>query len=426
MTEEIFRATRSVCPVCRKPIPAQLQWKGPELFMVKDCPEHGRSETVVWRGKTDLKKWLGGTPPMSDDEGLRCPADCGLCPEHRRGTCCTVLELTDRCNLSCRYCFAAAGGGEDRPIEDIRRDLKNLIVPGKTLVQLSGGEPTVRDDLPEIVRYASECGCKYIQLNSNGIRLAAEEDYVRALAEAGLSFVFMQFDGTSDTVYEAIRGRALWAEKLRAIVNCSKYNLGVVLVVTVVPGVNDGMLGDILRFGVGMSPSVRGVHFQPVTWLGRSPSGPADERRMTLDELIDALVKQSDGMLTPENLAPSRCDHPLCGFHGDFVAAGGQLKPLTHWTGDEKPCEATADQNREFVGRRWQRPEGECCCSPDMSTMDGFLDSVKHYGFTVTSMAFQDAGNFDIERLRSCSTHVYSDGRFIPLCAYYLSKEAKS
>jgi len=186
------------------------------------------------------------------------------------------------------------------------------------------------------------------------------------------------------------------------------------------------IVGDILRFGVGMSPSVRGVHFQPVTWLGRSPSGPADERRMTLDELIDALVKQSDGMLTPENLAPSRCDHPLCGFHGDFVAAGGQLKPLTHWTGDEKPCEATADQNREFVGRRWQRPEGECCCSPDMSTMDGFLDSVKHYGFTVTSMAFQDAGNFDIERLRSCSTHVYSDGRFIPLCAYYLSKEAKS
>ncbi len=280
----------------------------------------------------------------------------------------------------------------------------------------------MRDDLPEIVRYAKDCGCKYVQLNSNGVRLAADEAYVKSLADAGLSFVFMQFDGLKDDVYEQIRGRALWKEKLGAIANCSKYNLGVVLVVTVVPGVNDRELGKILRFGLAMSPSVRGVHFQPVTYLGRSPSEPADEKRMTLDELVSAIVEQTNGLIRAENLAPSRCDHPMCGFHGDLIALPGDLRPLTHWSGDEKSCEATADQNREFVGRRWLRPEGACRCSPDMSTLDGFLDGLKTYGFTVTSMAFQDVDNIDVERLRYCSTHVYKDGRFTPLCAYYLTK----
>ena len=420
MERETLRETRSVCPVCLEPVLARLVRRDGRVYMEKSCPVHGGCETIVWRGQADFERWIGGTPALLPDEGVRCPADCGPCAEHRRGTCCTVLALTSRCNLSCRYCFAAAGGGEDRPLADIERDLRALIVPDKTLVQLSGGEPTVRDDLPEIVRYAAQCGCKYIQLNSNGVRLAADEEYVKALADAGLSFVFMQFDGISDDIHERIRGRALWREKLQAIVNCSKYRLGVVLVVTVVPGVNDHALGDILRFGVSMSPSVRGVHFQPVTYLGRSPIAPTEETRMTLDELIAALVSQSGGVIRTENLAPSRCDHPLCGFHGDFIALPGELRPLTHWEGDTGCCEATADQNREFVGRRWQRAETECCCSPDPSSLDGFLDSVKTYGFTVTSMCFQDAGNLDIERLRYCSTHVYTDGRYVPLCAHYL------
>lgn len=417
---EVIRRTRSVCPVCLAPVPANIEPRDGGLFMVKDCPAHGHFETVIWRGNVDYGKWLGGVPALREGEGERCPRDCGLCQEHKRGTCCTVLELTSRCNLHCSYCFAGAGGGEDRPLDGIKRDLKALTVPGQTLVQLSGGEPTVRGDLPEIVRFARECGCKYIQLNSNGIRLAEDDDYVRTLAEAGLSFVFMQFDGLHDDIYRRIRGRALWKEKLQAIINCSRHNLGVVLVVTVVPGVNDQDLGKILRFGLDMSPSVRGVHFQPVTYLGRSPAAPNDGRRMTLDELVAAIERQTNGLIHAENLAPSRCDHPLCGFHGDFIALPGELKALTHWRG-EAGCEATAEQNREFVGRRWQRPEGECCCSPDITTLDGFLDSIRYYGFTVTSMAFQDADNLDIERLRTCSTHVYRNGRYLPLCAAYLT-----
>ncbi len=101
------------------------------------------------------------------------------------------------------------GAGDDIPLAKIKEDILALTCPGKTFLQLSGGEPTVRDDLPEIVAYAKNVGCKYLQLNSNGIRLAEDEAYVAALAEAGLSFVFMQFDGTRDDIYRKLRGKPL-------------------------------------------------------------------------------------------------------------------------------------------------------------------------------------------------------------------------
>jgi len=179
---------------------------------------------------------------------------------------------------------------------------------------------------------------------------------------------------------------------------------------------------------VSGSPAVRGVHFQPVSYLGRTPAVPADDMRLTLDELVAGIEDQTGGMIQAEHLLPSRCDHPLCGFHGDFVAApDGRLVPLLSRRESGTGCgcgAATAEQNRAFVARRWQRPPqspGGSCCG-DMRDMDGFLDRVKSHGFTVTAMAFQDAGNLDLERLRRCSLHVFQDGRFVPFCAYYLSR----
>jgi len=58
---------------------------------------------------------------------------------------------------------------------------------------------------------------------------------------------------------------------------------------------------------------------------------------------------------------------------------------------------------------------------PDSLDLDYFMNRVRTHGFTLTSMAFQDAGNLDLERLRRCSLHVFDNGRFVPFCAYYLS-----
>ena len=427
MSREWPQATASVCPVCLKRIPAQRVRTGDAVFLRKACEAHGSFESVLWRGHVDVDDWTGprAEPPPGNP---RCPTECGLCPDHLQESCCVLLEVTGRCNLACRFCFAAGDRGEEPTLAWLKTALRQLAQPGQTLVQLSGGEPILRDDLPEVVAAAREAGCRYVQLNSNGIRLAEDPGYMRELAEAGLSFVFMQFDGTEDDIAVRLRGRPLLALKQRAIEHCAAQNVGVTLVPTLVPGVNTDSIGEILRFAVARAPAVRGVHFQPVSYFGRMPAVPTDGMRFTLDELLAAIGVQAGEVIDAGHLRPSRCDHPLCGFHGDFVVApaGGRLIPLTPRRSAECGCgggPVTAERNREFVGRRWQRPSpaGGDIAGGDLRDMGVFLRRVETHGFTVTAMAFQDAGNLDLERLRRCSLHVFDQGRRVPFCAHYLS-----
>ncbi len=425
----IIRQTYSVCPVCLQRIPAVHAAYDNEVYLEKTCPEHGDFSAVIWRGLRDIEAWRGDLPTISEGEIGNCPHACGLCPEHKQGTCCVLLEVTKRCNLNCSFCFAEGGKGEDIAFETVRQRLQALAVPGKTLVQLSGGEPTVRDDLPQIVAAAKEAGCQYVQLNTNGIRLAEDPGYVHSLAEAGLSFVFMQFDGMNDGIYRALRGRDLLSVKRQAIENCGSCNLGVTLVPTLVPQVNTQDIGNIIRFAVSQSPVVRGVHFQPVSYFGRIPSKPLDDRRFTLDELLEAIEEQAGAIVPRDSLLQSCCDHPMCGFHGDYIVMPDKsLNPL-HRVNNSCCCKTTtSDQNRSFIARKWQRPKVEddggtnsAKNKPHLNSLDGFLRRIRTHSFTLTAMAFQDAGNLDLERLRRCSLHVFDDGRLVPFCAYYLT-----
>ncbi len=430
---KILRQTYSVCPVCLQRIPAVHVTYGKEVYLEKTCPQHGDFSAIIWRGLRDIEAWRGDLPPIMEGENENCPHACGLCSEHQQGTCCVLLEVTKRCNLHCSFCFAEGGTGEDITFETIKARLKALAVPGKTLVQLSGGEPTVRGDLPRIIAAAKEAGCQYVQLNTNGIKLAEDAEYVHSLAEAGLSFVFMQFDGMDDGIYRVLRGRDLFSVKRQAIDNCARHNLGVTLVPTIVPQVNTQDIGNIIRFAVSQAPAVRGVHFQPASYFGRIPTIPSDDQRFTLDELLEAIEEQAGALVPRDSLLPSRCDHPLCGFHGDYIVMPGQsLNPL-HKTNNSCCKTTTADQNRSFVARKWQRPKAEDDGEMDLEknepcfdSFDSFLRRVRSHSFTLTAMAFQDAGNLDLERLRRCSLHVFDDGRFVPFCAYYLTSHAKS
>jgi len=468
----VIRRTFSVCPVCLKRIPACHVRKEDAIFMEKKCLDHGFFSTPVWRNHVPISEWIGDTPEIRDGENRDCPHACGLCPDHQRETCCVLLEVTGRCNLHCRFCFADAAPAPDPPLAAVKGWLEQLAVPGKTLVQLSGGEPTVRDDLPEIIRHARQAGCAHVQLNTNGIRLGQDKAYVRQLADAGLSFVFLQFDGMDDDIYRTLRGKPLLDIKKKAITHCGECGIGVTLVPTLVTDVNVHQIGAIIDYGISMSPWVRGVHFQPVSFFGRIPQMPSDRMRLTLDQLMAKIETQTGGRIAKQHLLSSRFNHPLCKFHGDFVVLPDSIMPLSHPRDRSGQCgdiPVTVDQNRAFITRRWQRPEpallsptcsapsrccpssgniapSSCCNSyvltaphekrspdmpaetlfpmqppPDSLDLDYFMNRVRTHGFTLTAMAFQDAGNLDLERLRRCSLHVFDNDRFVPFCAYYLS-----
>ena len=425
--------TKSVCPICLKIIDAKLVYRDGYVYLEKKCLEHGSFSSVVWKNKVNFVSWLGASASnYKDDEScsFSCAA-CGICPEHKNGTCCVVYEVTSRCDMNCKFCFsnrADTALAADIPLELIKKDIESFVYPKRTLIQLSGGEPAMRDDLPDVVKIAKDVGCKYVQLNTNGIRIAKEPEYLKKLADSGLSFVFLQFDGMNDEIYRTLRGKSLLETKKRAIENCARFNIGVTLVPTVVRGVNYSNIGDILRFAISMSPIVRGVHFQPAAYIGRVPSVPCNEDRITLDELIEQINIQSENLIKIENIKPSRCDHPLCGFHGDFVVKEDfTLYPITVQSKNSSSCcgstDSAADKNREFVGRRWKRNDTEVpkCDSSDITDMEYFISRVKSHGFTVTSMAFQDAGNLDAKRIRDCSLHVYKSGRLVPFCINYLT-----
>ncbi|SFG30122.1 hypothetical protein SAMN05660649_01332 [Desulfotomaculum arcticum] len=442
---EVVMVTESICPRCLGRIPAWRVKRGNDVFLVKDCPEHGHFETVVWRGQPAYESWvrpkIPSQPPVcftGIDKG--CPFDCGLCEAHRQHTCTALLEITQRCNLQCSFCFAGAGGSQlpDPDFQVIKGWYEKILAAGGPFnIQLSGGEPTLRDDLPEIIALGVSLGFKFIQINTNGLRLARDPNFVVKLKEAGLASAFMQFDGVTDEVHAALRGRPLLEEKIKAIEQCAADDIGVVLVPTLVPGVNDQQIGEIIKFAVEHAPAVRGVHFQPVSYFGRYPGVPADKDRITIPEIINAIEMQTRGLVKAHNFEPPGCENAFCSFHGNFVLMqDGSLSPWTKHDPAQCSCKPQiaalgAAKTRDFVARHWAKPAEACSCSaapaettPGWEELDNFLARLRTHTFTISGMAFQDAWNLDLERLRDCCIHVISpEGMLIPFCAYNLTDQ---
>ena len=213
-----------------------------------------------------------------------------------------------------------------------------LDTTGTPTIQLSGGEPTVRDDLPQIVSLGRQMGFEHIMINTNGVRIAKDKEYLRKLVDSGASTIFLQFDGVTDEVYHYTRGANLTKLKIEAISNCAEAKIGVILVPTVVPRVNDHQLGDIIQFAKQWIPTVKGIHFQPVSYFGRYPVAPEDKDRITIPDVIDGLVKQTGGELKPENFIPRRSQDSHCSFSSLFILSDGRLLAITRRLTEELVC----------------------------------------------------------------------------------------
>ncbi len=442
MMEEIsLSETESICPECFAVVPARRVGRGDRIFLKKTCPEHGSYETVIWRGHPAFSSWVSPKTPSCPENPSTlvekgCPLDCGLCAGHRQHTCTALIEVTQRCNLRCAFCFADAGNKNksDPALEDLKEQFDRLLaVAGPCNVQLSGGEPTLRDDLPEIAAMGRSRRFSFIQINTNGLRLAKDPSYVKALKDAGVASVFLQFDGMEDSVYLKLRGRELLREKRLAVEHCAGHGIGVVLVPTIVPGLNTRQIGPIIEFAFRELPAIRGVHFQPVSYFGRYPSPPGDEDRITIPEIIAEIETQTGGRIRAEHFKPSGCENALCSFHGNFVLlADGSLRPWTQRQSQDCGCKPIfaaegAAKARRFVTRFWSQPAEKqvhsvCGQVQSLGAWDEFLNRAGTHSLCISGMAFQDAWNLDLDRLKDCCVHVvHPDGRLIPFCAYNIT-----
>lgn len=436
---KIISKTESLCPVCLKKIHAQIYIKDHNAYMEKICHEHGHFKTIIWKESMPIENWIRkkerayiSNPITNIQKG--CPFDCGLCSEHRQHTCTALIEVTQNCNLNCKFCFADSSGykEKDPSLEKIEFLYKQILkASGKCNIQLSGGEPTVRNDLASIIKIGANLGFPFIQINTNGIRMGEDESYVKKLKSAGLNSVFLQFDGTKDTIYERLRGKKLLDVKIKAIENCKKHSVGIILVPTLVPGVNVDNIGSIIDFALAHAPVVRGVHFQPVSYFGRVPFIPKDEDRVTLPEIMEEVEKQTRGKIKKDSLKPPGCENSLCSFHGSYLYEGNKkLMHLTKHTScscKSEKAEEGARKAKAYVSRNWSYKKMDQKNKKEDHTAlvrgwDEILNRINNNSFSISAMAFQDVWNVDLERVRDCCIHVVSpDGRLIPFCLYNLS-----
>lgn len=428
--------TNTLCPVCMKTIKAEKIAEDDVVYIVKTCPEHGSWKVKIWNGVEHYKYLyefaaVPKTPEKFAVPQIKdCPHDCGLCNQHMQHSCLNVVEVTNHCNLNCPICFATANGcGYDYhpDMETIRGMFKTVVdyVKSPRCIQLSGGEPTVRDDLPEIVRMAKEMGIEHVEVNTNAVRIAKDIEYLRALKEAGVDDFYMQFDGTKDDIYLQTRGKPLFELKEQAIANCAEVGIGITLVVTVSPNINLDHVGEIIKYAATKVPTVKGVHFQPISYFGRYPVDPENDDRVTIPELAQAIEKQTKGMLKADNFIPTSCSNVHCDMKSlSVVLPDHSLFPLTTMAlGPPRKTDDVADKTRGEVSQFWRFIENSMDGEDENRSDDGswrtFVSRAKTHYLTVSAMAFQDVWTGETDRWERCCIHVVTlDGRLIPFCLF--------
>jgi uncharacterized radical SAM superfamily Fe-S cluster-containing enzyme len=429
--------TLSLCPHCLKRVDAKIIFEDENVFMLKRCPEHGYQKVLIANDKEYYKNCRNYMKPSemplkyNSATHYGCPYDCGLCPDHEQHSCLTVIEITDRCNLTCPTCYAESSPhhGRHRTVEEVEKMLDIIVAnEGKPdVVQLSGGEPTLHPDFFEILDIAKTKPIKHLMVNTNGVRIAKDEEFVAKLATYMPDFeIYLQFDSLKEEPLVKLRGKDLRQVRMKALEHLNKYNLSTTLVVTIQKGLNNNELGDILNFALKQT-CVRGVTFQPVHIAGRLEGFNPETDRYTLTECRSDILNQFK-LFSEKDLIPVPCNP-------DALAMAYALKiddtvvPLTRMI---DPSELLKSGGNTIVYEQDEKLKEHLfkvfttgntvdsatkdlhsllCCLPSIEAPNLSYNNV----FRVIIMSFIDAWNFDVRAIKKSCVHIVNkDGKIIP------------
>ena len=376
--------------------------------------------------------------------------------------------------LSNCFFFAERSGYVYEPtLEQYRMMMKHLRKQypyGAKAIQLTGGEPLMRDDIVDVVRITKEEGFTHIQLNTHGVFFALEGgvELARKLREAGVNTVYLSFDGLDPRInvknhweipyiFEAFRKSGMTS---------------VVLVPTVIKGWNTHELGKIVRFAAANSDIVRGVNFQPVSLVGQMPRSERDKHRITIPEVIRLIEEQTDGEISREAWYPVPFTlvltmflekltkgkekwhmpiHPACGMatyvYLDKSKDGVHFVPITSFVDVESLSEYLKQKTAEmekgrsrymvllelvrklgsFIDKDKQPKDlnlGKILTSIILKRSYSAL-SIFHYKFNYLGMMhFMDPYNYDVERVMHCGVHyVTPEPNVVPFCTFNVLPE---
>lgn len=469
---KVLEKTESVCPECLKKgkinkIKAEIIEEAGKVFIDKECVEHGAFREIIFSDSKLYHKWMkyeviGNGVENAEIKHYLSPED-KLYERHQSQSVLTNLLLTNRCDLRCSYCFmnAGASGNVYEPsLEQLRRLMKQVRdqkpVPSKA-IQLTGGEPTIREDLFEIIDMAKEMGFTHIQLNSNGIKMSESVEYCRKIKEAGVNTIYMSFDGVSLETNP-------WIEpNKKAIKNLREANLRSVILVPVVTKRNLHELGDIIKFAADNLDVIRGVNFQPISFCGRLEKLTKEhvsKERVNYAEMMEALEDAFEGQIKKDDFYPvpfvypvsklvevikgekqmEFTANPMCGGATYVYVDKGKIIPITRFVDVEGFMELVDKMSKKsgkfkklkmastfltkigkYVDKK-KAPGGLNMTKLLVNALvRGDYESLKDFHYKslyIGSMWFQDAWNLDINRLKRCVIHYSTLEGVVPFCAY--------
>lgn len=429
--------TISLCPVCLQRIDAKIVFEDNKVFMRKTCRKHGFFKTLIatdidyYKNTRNYNKASEMPLHFNTKTHYGCPYDCGLCTDHEQHSCLTVLEITDRCNLSCPTCYAMSSPhyGRHRTVQEVEAMLNTIVAnEGQPdVVQISGGEPTIHPGFFEILDIAKSKPIRHLMVNTNGIRIARDPGFAEQLAGYMPDFeLYLQFDSFKPEVLKAMRGEDLSAIRMKALEKLNQLNLSTTLVVTLQKGMNDDEIGAIIKFAL-QQPCVRGVTFQPVQEAGRLDNMDTVNGRITLTEVRQKILEQSP-VFAANDLIPVPCN-PDALVMGYALKLAGQVFPLTRYIDpahllDNSRNTIVYEQDAQLqqhllklfstgvsVDRSSESMHQLLCCLPEIYAPGLKYDNL----FRIIIMRFIDAWDFDVRAIKKSCVHiVHKDGRIIP------------
>ncbi len=440
-----YELTRSICPVCRAVIDAQILIRDNKVYMRKRCSEHGLFEALVYGDAgmyTQSAKFnKPGTIPLefSTERDRGCPHDCGLCPDHQQHACLGIIEVNSACDMNCPLCFAEAGPGFSLTLEEVEEILDHLVATegNPEVVQFSGGEPSIHPQIIPMMKAAQDRGIANVMLNTNGKRIATDDRFLEELRDVRPN-VYFQFDGFDSETYRIIRGEPdILPKKLRALDRLAEIGCTVILVPAIERGVNEHEIGKIVRFGLE-HPAVKGINFQPAFHSGRH--GTHDPmQRMTNPDILRRIEEQTEGMFRVADFVPVPCCFPTCNsVTYAYIDEQNNVTPLPRILNVDDYLDYISNRVMPDLGAEIRRAlEGLWSSSAALGSEkvarefsfscsacglpEGGLDTkgMSKFMFMIMLQDFMDVWTFNQKNLmKCCKEFLLPGGRQIPFCAY--------
>ena len=423
--------TKSLCPECLELCDAKIVFQDAKVFMLKYCRTHGDSKVMIaddveyYKQIRNFNKQSEMPLKFNSKVHYGCPYDCGLCTDHEQHSCLTIIEVTDRCNLSCPTCYAMSSPnyGRHRTLEEINK-MMDVVVANEgepDVIQISGGEPTVHPDFFKILDLAKTKPIKHLMVNTNGIRIAKDINFVEKLASYMPDFeIYLQFDSFNPEVLEKLRGEDLTEVRKKALENLNQFNVSTTLVVTLQKGLNDHEIGEILDFALKQK-CVRGVTFQPTQVAGRNDNYSDQAGRITLTEVRRKIYEQYP-LFTPEDLIPVPCNpDALCMAYA--LKLDDQVIPMTHLINPDDLLNNSKntivfehdEQLKQHMLNLFSTGVSVDCAEDTFGELMCCLPRVQsdhlNYNnlFRIIIMNFMDPLDFDVRAVKKSCVHIVSD-----------------